>query len=71
MSGVVQGFTRASGGVLPRIAGGLLSIPVTTAFVLLGVAVVLGRGVRRVVAGMSPVRATSDLVDEPRRSAAA
>jgi hypothetical protein len=69
MSGVVQGFSRASGGVLPRIAGGLLSIPVTTVFVLLGVAVVLGRGVMRVVTRASPVRMPSD-VAEPRRSAA-
>jgi len=44
MSGVVQGIARASGGVIPRIAGRLLSVPVTTVFVLLGVAVVLGRG---------------------------
>jgi len=70
MSGVVQGFTRASGGVLPRIAGGLLSIPVTTAFVLLGVAVVLGRGVRSVVTRISPLRATAGVAAEPRRFAA-
>jgi hypothetical protein len=69
MSGVVQGFLRASGEALPRIAGGLLSIPVTTVFVLLGVAVVLGRGVGRVVTRASPARMT-DVVHEPRRSAA-
>lgn len=46
MSDVVRVLGRASSGVLPRLAGGLLSIPVTAGFLLLGVVVVVGRGVR-------------------------
>lgn len=46
MSDVVRAVGRASDGVLPRLAGGLLSIPVTAGFLLLGVVVVVGRGMR-------------------------
>lgn len=44
MSGVVRAVGRASNGVLPRLAGGLLSIPVTAGLLFLGVVVVVGRG---------------------------
>jgi len=68
MSGVVQGLARAAGGVLPRIAGGLLSVPVTTAFVLLGLAVVLGRGLRRLMTHAVPSRSVT-VAAAPRGSA--
>lgn len=46
MNGVVRAVGRASDGALPRLAGGLLSIPVTAGFVLLGIVVVVGRSMR-------------------------
>jgi len=46
MSDGLRALGRASGGVLPRLAGGLLSIPVTAGFVALGIGVVVARGLR-------------------------
>ena len=46
MSDGLRAFGRAPGGVLPRLAGGLLSIPVTAGFIVLGVGLVAVRGLR-------------------------
>lgn len=65
MSDVVRAIGRASNGALPRLAGGLLSIPVTAGFLLLGVAVVVGRGVRAGVHALIGDR--GDTVEAPPR----
>jgi hypothetical protein len=41
-------------GVLPQIAGRLLSVPVVTAFVALGAVVIVGRGIRGVWSYLRP-----------------
>jgi hypothetical protein len=70
MSDVVRVMGRASSGALPRIAGGLLSIPVTAGFLLLGIVVVVGRGMRAGWHAMVRDRGVAEPTPPTRRRAA-